>query len=130
VYHSLNQFIAQLEKENELIRIKEFVDPKLEITEITDRISKHNGKALLFENTGTAFPLLINAYGSEKRIGMALRVNHLDDIAAEIEGLFKMLMKPKDNILDKLKLLPQLGAMASWMPKISKARGLSASCYG
>lgn len=123
MYHSLNQFIAQLEKENELIRIKEFVDPKLEITEITDRISKHNGKALLFENTGTAFPLLINAYGSEKRIGMALRVNHLDDIAAEIEGLFKMLMKPKDNILDKLKLLPQLGAMASWMPKISKARG-------
>ncbi|MFN6390707.1 MAG: menaquinone biosynthesis decarboxylase [Bacteroidota bacterium] len=123
MYHSLNQFIAHLEKENELIRIKEFVDPKLEITEITDRISKHNGKALLFENTGTAFPLLINAYGSEKRIGMALRVNHLDDIAAEIEGLFKMLMKPKDNILDKLKLLPQLGAMASWMPKISKARG-------
>ena len=62
------EFIAVLEKENELVRIKEYVDPHLEIAEITDRISKSNdgGKALLFENTGYEFPVLMNAYGSEK----------------------------------------------------------------
>ena len=55
------QFIDALEKAGELIRIKSFVDPKLEIAEITDRISKsgNGGKALLFENTGYDFPLLI-----------------------------------------------------------------------
>ncbi len=123
MYSSLSQFISHLEKENELTRIKEYVNPHLHITEITDRVSKHNGKALLFENTGTAFPLLINAYGSEKRICMALGVKHLNDIAAHIEALIKMLMKPKDSILDKLKMLPQLGAMASWMPKVIGGRG-------
>lgn len=67
-YKSLSHFIEILEKNNELIRVKEFVNPELEITEIADRISKSKdgGKALLFENTGTNFPLLINALGSEK----------------------------------------------------------------
>lgn len=123
MYTSLRHFISALEKEGELIRIKEFVNPHLEITEITDRVSKHGGKALLFESTGTEFPLLINAYGSEKRICLALGVNKLDDIAADIEGLFKMLTKPKENLLDKLKMLPQLGALASWMPKVVSGRG-------
>jgi len=70
-------FINELEKQGELIRIKQFVNPNLEITEITDRISKQNGggKAILFENTGTDFPLLINALGSEKRIAMAFGRN-------------------------------------------------------
>lgn len=123
MYSSLRHFIEHLERENELIRISEYVNPYLEITEITDRISKQGGKALLFENTGTDFPLLINAFGSEKRICMALGVKHLDDIAAEIERLFKILIKPKDNILDKIKLLPQLNALASWMPKVVSGRG-------
>jgi 4-hydroxy-3-polyprenylbenzoate decarboxylase len=119
------QFIDALEKEGELIRIKEFVNPRLEIAEITDRISKsgNGGKALLFENTGYDFPVLMNAYGSEKRMCMALGVTALDDVAAEIEGLFKMLSAPKEGILDKLKLLPKLGQFASWMPKVKKGRG-------
>ena len=68
-YKNLQQFIETLEKEGELVRIKEYVDPKLEIAEITDRISKTpgGGKALLFENTGYDFPVLMNAYGSEKK---------------------------------------------------------------
>ena len=119
------QFIEALEKAGELVRIKTYVNPKLEIAEITDRISKSGGggKALLFENTGYDFPVLMNAYGSEKRMCMALRVNHLDDVAREIEGLFKMLSAPKEGILDKLKLLPKLGQFASWMPKVKKGRG-------
>src|SRR6188474_3772621 len=105
-YRNQQQFIDTLEKEGELLRIKTFVDPKLEMAEITDRMSKQpgGGKALLFENSGYEFPVLMNAYGSEKRICMALGVDQLDDVAKEIEGLFRMLSAPKENILDKLKL--------------------------
>ena len=124
-YKNLQQFIQVLEKEGELIRIKEYVDPKLEIAEITDRISKTagGGKALLFENTGYDFPVLMNGYGSEKRMCLALGVDHLDDTAKEIEGLFKMLASPKETIFDKLKLLPKLGQFAGYMPKVKSGRG-------
>ncbi len=119
------QFIQALEEAGELVRIKTYVNPKLEIAEITDRISKSGGggKALLFENTGFNFPVLMNAYGSEKRMCMALGVQHLDDVAHAIEDIFKMLAAPKENIIDKLKLLPRLGEFASWMPKVKKGRG-------
>jgi 4-hydroxy-3-polyprenylbenzoate decarboxylase len=124
-YKNLQHFIDELEKAGELVRIKSYVDPHLEIAEITDRISKTTGggKALLFEQTGYDFPVLMNAYGSEKRMCMALGVQRLDDIAREIEALFKMLTKPKENILDKLSMLPKLGQFASWMPKVKSGRG-------
>jgi len=124
-YRNQQEFIRALEEAGELVRISTFVDPKLEIAEITDRISKsgNGGKALLFENTGTDFPVLMNAYGSEKRMCMALGVQHLDDVTREIEGLFKLLSSPKESIADKLKLLPKLGQFASWMPKVRKGRG-------
>jgi 4-hydroxy-3-polyprenylbenzoate decarboxylase len=122
-YRSLKQFADELEACGELIRVKEFVDPNLEMTEIIDRFSKNAGPAILFENTGTSFPLLINAFGSRRRICLALGVKDLDDIAMEIELLFKTLMKPKDNILEKLRLLPKLSQLASWMPKVRKGRG-------
>ncbi len=124
-WKSQQQFIEALDKAGELLRITTYVDPKLEIAEITDRISKsgNGGKAILFENTGYDFPVLMNAYGSEKRMCMALGVNHLDDVAHEIENLFKLLAAPKEGILDKLKMLPKLGQFASWMPKVKKGRG-------
>jgi 4-hydroxy-3-polyprenylbenzoate decarboxylase len=124
-YRNQQHFIETLEKAGELIRIKTFVDPKLEMAEITDRVSKTpgGGKALLFENKGYGMPVLMNAYGSERRICLALGVNHLDDTAREIESLFKMLSAPKENIIDKLKLLPKLGQFASWMPKSKSGRG-------
>ena len=117
-YHSLQDFIKVLEKENELVRIKNFVSPKLEIAEITDRILKKNGPALLFENNGTAFPLLINAFGSEKRMCLALGVDNLDQIGKEIENLFKSFSKLPDSFLEKLKLLPLLRDMNAWFPKV------------
>ncbi len=124
------EFIEALESSGELIRIKEFVDPRLEIAEITDRISKSGGggKALLFENTGTNFPVLMNAYGSELRMCMALGVQELDAVAKEIEELFHLVASPKENILDKLKLLPKLGQFASWMPKVKKGKGECQEC--
>jgi 4-hydroxy-3-polyprenylbenzoate decarboxylase len=119
------QFIDALDKAGELVRIKTYVNPKLEIAEITDRVSKsgNGGKALLFENTGYDFPVLMNAYGSEKRMCLALGVSQLDEVAAEIENLFKLLSAPKEGLLDKLKLLPKLGQFASWMPKVKSSRG-------
>src|SRR5206468_11783900 len=98
-YKDLQQFIDVLESENELVRIKEYVNPKLEMAEITDRVSKTTGggKALLFENTGYDFPVLMNAYGSEKRICLALGVEQLDDVAKEIESLLHVLSSPKER---------------------------------
>jgi 4-hydroxy-3-polyprenylbenzoate decarboxylase len=124
-YKNLQQFIDVLEQAGELVRIKEYVDPRLEISEITDRISKTpgGGKALLFEQTGFDFPVLMNAYGSEKRMCLALGVNQLDDVSREIEALFQMLASPKESILDKLKLLPKLSQFAGWMPKVKSGRG-------
>ncbi len=124
-YKNQQHFIDILEKEGELVRIKTYVDPKLEMAEITDRMSKQpgGGKAILFENTGYDFPVLMNAYGSEKRMCLALGVQRLDDTAHEIENLFKLLASPKESIIDKLKILPKLGQFASWMPKVRSGRG-------
>jgi 4-hydroxy-3-polyprenylbenzoate decarboxylase len=124
-YSSLSAFIEALDKAGELVRIKTFVDPILEIAEITDRISKtpDRNKALLFENTGTEFPLLINGMGSERRMCMALGVDTLDDVAHDIEELFKKLTGPKNGLLEKLAMLPELGKFANWMPKVKKGHG-------
>lgn len=124
-YKHLKHFIDTLDKAGELIRIKTYVDPRLEIAEITDRVSKspNGGKALLFENTGYDFPVLINSMGSYKRMCMALGVQELDDVANEIEALVKLLSKPKEGLLDKLAMLPKLGQFASWMPKVVSGKG-------
>lgn len=124
-YKSLRAFIDKLEKAGELVRIQAFVDPVLEIAEITDRVSKtpDRNKALLFENTGTPFPLLINSMGSERRMCLALGVDTLDDVAHDIEELFKKLSAPKNGLLEKLAMLPELSKFASWMPKVVSGRG-------
>ena len=125
-FSGLNSFVDLLEQHNELIRVKQFIDPKLEITEITDRISKQTGggKAILFENTGTDFPLLINALGSEKRIALAFNRASISQVEEEIEALFVDFMSPKDNLWDKLRLLPKLKDVSQWMPKKVKGKGL------
>jgi len=125
-FSGLNSFVELLEKNDELIRIKSFVDPNLEITEITDRISKQSGggKAILFENTGTNFPVLINALGSEKRIALAFGRETVYKVEKEIEALFVDLMQPKDNLWDKLRLLPKLKDVSQWMPKKVNRKGI------
>jgi len=123
MFKNLHEFIVALEKAGELVRVKEFVSPVLEIPEITDRFSKAGGKALLFENTGTDFPLLINSMGSMKRICMALGVHDLEEIGNEMEKLFKQLISPKDGLMDKLRMLPALNEVASWMPKVVNKKG-------
>jgi len=124
-YKSLNEFIEVLESNDELIRIKAFVNPELEITEITNRFSKqpNGGKALLFENTGTDFPILINMFGSLKRMSLSLGVDDLDEVGRGIEALFKELISPKESFFEKIKLLPSLKKISDWMPMVILGKG-------
>ncbi len=118
-------FIKEFEQTGELHRISTEVSTELEITEIVDRVvkSKNYNKALLFENNGSKFPLLINLFGSEKRTAFIFRVSGLDDVGKEIDEIFKSLTLPRQSFFDKLKLLPQLKEFASWMPRSVKGRG-------
>ena len=121
----LREYIAKLEAAGELQRITTKVDTRFEITEITDRISKSEGggKALLFENTGTDYPVLMNMMGSDRRIAMALGVEDLSDISKRIDDLLKGVMTPKSSMMDKLRMLPLLADMAKWFPRKSTSRG-------
>ena len=118
-YPSLIEFIDRLELEGELLRVKEPVSPILEISEITDRVSKQTGggKALLFENVeGSSMPVLINAFGSGKRMNLALGVHNIEDIAKRIESYIKI--PPPTTLLEKAKLLPMLLQAAQFPPKL------------
>ena len=114
-----------MEAAGELQRITTPVSTRFEITEITDRISKSEGggKALLFENTGTEYPVLMNMMGSDRRIAMALGVESLDDIARRIDDLLKGAMSPKNTFMDKLRVLPLLKDVAKWFPRKQSGRG-------
>ena len=122
-YSGLTNFIKELEKKNELIRIKQFIDPVLEITEITDRVTKSGGKALLFENTGTDFPVLINVFGSDLRMSMAIGRDNLDDAGIEIENLFKNVSYNKETFFKKLSTLPSILKLARLFPSRIRRRG-------
>ena len=122
-YRSLNHFIRVLEAAGELVRVGEYVSPRLEITEIADRMVKSNGKAILFENTGTDFPLLINSFASDRRLCLAFGVERLEDIEKEFGELVHTFLGPKKGFLEKLRMLPSLGKVSSWMPKSLKGRG-------
>lgn len=119
-YRDLREFIAVLETRGLLKRIAVEVDPVLEVTEITDRICKQNGPALLFENVkGSEFPILINTFGSYERMNLALEVNHLDEIGAEILTFLQPPALPV-SVLEKLKALPKLAQVASFLPRTVK----------
>ena len=86
-YNSLEEFVQVLDRNGELKRISYPVKAELEITEIADRVMKRGGPALLFENVvGKQIPVLINAFGSEKRMALALGVGDLEEIAREYSG--------------------------------------------
>jgi len=124
----LNEFIKKLESKNELKRITAEADPFLEITEITDRVSKQNGPALLFENVkGSDFPLLINAFGSYRRMEMALNCTSFDDIGKRIENLLKI--QPPAGIVEKIKMLFTLKEISDYSPKKIKTAPCQEKVY-
>ena len=77
------------------------LDPRLEIAELTDREVKRpgGGRALLFERTGTDFPVLTNMMGSERRMALALGVTRLDELAERLSSLFVKLLSLKVIVL-------------------------------
>lgn len=117
-YKDLREFIDDLDQMGELKHIHAPVSQDLEITEITDRVSKQDGPALLFHNViGHKTPVLINALGSKKRMLKALGLSSYDSF---FEKYFELLDKPS-NMIDKLKLLPRLNEIMQMMPKTVKS---------
>lgn len=125
MYSNLRSYLQLLESENELVRITAPVDPVLEIAEITDRMSKSpgGGKALLFERTGTPFPVATNLFGSDRRIALALGARSLEEIPARIDTLLSEALAPRERLSDKLRLLPMLVGASRWMPRPVRGRG-------
>ena len=116
-YKDLSEFIQRLEAAGQLKRIKVEVDPELEITEITDRVTKAGGPALLFEKVkGSEIPLLINAFGSFERMALALGGRSLEEIAQEIERLTKPAVP--ESIIEKIKFIPTLLKLANFPPRM------------
>jgi 4-hydroxy-3-polyprenylbenzoate decarboxylase len=123
-YDDLRDWIKALDRAGELKRIRTETDPILEIAEIADRVSKHKdqrgivgGSALLFENV-KGYPgkqLLINQFGSARRMRLALEVDALEDIAGRIRAF--MDVKSPQGFLDKVKMLPLLAEMGKLFPK-------------
>ncbi len=128
----LRDWIQQLDKAGELKRIGEAASPYLEMAEIADRAAKlgkgtakaggsacgPGGPALLFENV-TGFPgakVLMNQFGSERRMRLALEVDSLDEIAGRIRSLIHP--ETPTTLMDKLKLLPKLAEVGSYFPKV------------
>lgn len=125
MYKGLREYMEVLEHRGELLRVTVPVSPRFEIAEITDRMAKSaiGGKALLFENTGTEFPVLTNMMGSDKRMALALGVERLDDVAVRIDSLLETAMTPKGSLIDKLRALPLLAEMSRWFPQQVSGRG-------
>ena len=125
-YKNLREFIDVLEREGELLRIKDEVSAHLEISHITDLASKspHGGKALLFENVrDSEFPVITNAFGSIKRICLALGVGNLDELGARIDDI--MNIKAPRSFMDVGRVLPTALDLFKSMPR---AAGKKAPC--
>ena len=124
-YNDLRDWIRALDKAGELRRIREPLSPHLEMAEIADRTAKlgrgtekAGGPALLFENV-TGYPgatVLMNQFGSLRRMHLALETDSLDAIADRIRVLLRP--EPPTSLLDKIKLLPKLAEIGNFFPKV------------
>src|SRR5690349_6874504 len=115
----LRDWIALLEREGELVRVAAEVDPDLEITEIVDRTVKAGGPALLFENPkGAQHPLLINQFGTERRMCLAFGVDSLDEVARKLADVLEM--QPPQGLMEKVRGLQRLKSIADSRPRTVK----------
>ncbi|MFP3869382.1 MAG: menaquinone biosynthesis decarboxylase [Syntrophobacteria bacterium] len=118
-YGNLNEFILALEKAGELKRIKEPLSPELEIAEVTDRVCKKQGPALLFENVvGHSMPVLMNMFGSERRMKMALGVDDYKEVSGHLLDFLEA--EAPDTLFKKLKVIPKIRRLANIFPKTLK----------
>ena len=115
-YRDLSEFLRALEKDGDLVRVRERVSPRLEISEIADRAVKGGGPALLFENVeGSSMPLAINVFASRKRMLRALGLASWEEWGDRLEPFLDP--KPPDGLLDKLKTIPRVTELAAVFPK-------------
>src|SRR5262249_35053772 len=115
----LRDWIALLEREGELVRIGAEVDPQLEVTEIVDRVVKSGGPALLFERpAGSDVPLLINQFGTERRMCLAFGVSELDEIADRVGQILEL--QPPEGLAAKVRGLKTLKSIADSRPRTVK----------
>jgi 4-hydroxy-3-polyprenylbenzoate decarboxylase len=128
-YESLREWIKALERAGELKRVEVEVSPMLEMAEIADRAAKSGkgtkaagGPALLFENVAgyTGARVLMNQFGSDKRMRMALEVDSLEEIAERIEVLIHPVAPA--GLMDKFKMLPKLAEVGGFFPKTVSAK--------
>ncbi|HTP30137.1 MAG TPA: menaquinone biosynthesis decarboxylase [Anaeromyxobacteraceae bacterium] len=121
-YASLRSFLGRLERAGELVRIPEPVDPALEMAALADRAAKQEGPALLFEcarggaaRVDPGAPVAMNLFGTRRRTAWALSCEDLEQPAEELRALLRM--APPATLWEKLKLLPRLGRLASFVPR-------------
>ena len=122
-YASLREFVDALDRAGELVRVSQPVSPRLEIAALADVVMKApgGGKALLFENVvGSDMPVLINAFGSRRRMDMALGTDDVEEIPHRIEGLLKT--APPQGLADTLRLLPTLFQLRGVPPRRYRGR--------
>jgi len=116
---NLRSFIDLLKKEGEIHVVETEVDPKLEITEIYDRVVKDGGPALYFEKVkGSKFPLVINLFGSARRMNLALGVSRLEEITGKLTEFLDM--KMPETLTEKIKMLPKLHLLNKMTPRTVK----------
>src|SRR5579859_3322308 len=112
----LREWIDLLEREGELVRVRAEVDPHLEVTEIVGRTIKAGGPALLFEHPkGARHPLLVNQFGTERRMCLAFGVERLDDVARKVSDVLEM--QPPAGLMDKVRGLQKLKSIADSRPQ-------------
>jgi len=116
VTRDLREWIALLEREGELVRVGAEVDPYLEITEIVDRVVRDGGPALLFERPkGSELPLLINQFGTERRMCLAFGVRSLDELGARVGEILEL--QPPEGLAAKVRGLKTLKSIADSRPR-------------
>src|SRR5215469_15787777 len=107
-FDSLSAFVDALRRAGELHTVTASVDPYLEISEITDRVVKAGGPALLFENVkDSRFPVLTNQFGSHRRMAIALDARGLDDAANRLRSLLDI-SPPGSSLGEKFDALKRL----------------------
>ncbi len=116
-FASLGEFVAALRKAGELHEVGASVDPRLEIGEITDRVVKAGGPALLFTDVrGSRFPVLTNQFGTRRRMAMALDANDLDEVGDRIRTLIDV-VPPAGSLVGKLRGALRLAPFANAIPR-------------
>lgn len=116
MYKSILEYAEYLDSKGELKRVQQFVDPILGIAHFTQVEREGKNKALLFENTGTPYPVLTNFFNSESRVLNALGIDSFDEIKAKIYNLAESFPEEKGGYFDKLKMLSFINKANSWLP--------------